>query len=60
MPETPVTHCVLLWARPGQENALTSYEDRVLAPGQPTATRPASTRTVSIPRTMPAMSAGAI
>jgi uncharacterized protein (DUF1330 family) len=31
MTETPVTHCVLLWARPGQENALTSYEDRVLA-----------------------------
>jgi uncharacterized protein (DUF1330 family) len=31
MPETPVTLCVLLWARPGQENALTSYEDQVLA-----------------------------
>jgi uncharacterized protein (DUF1330 family) len=27
----PVTHCVLLWARPGQEAALASYEDRVLA-----------------------------
>jgi uncharacterized protein (DUF1330 family) len=26
----PVTLCVLLWARPGQEDALASYEDRVL------------------------------
>lgn len=23
--------CVLLWSRPGQEDALTAYEDRVLA-----------------------------
>jgi uncharacterized protein (DUF1330 family) len=31
MPDsTIVTHCVLLWARPGQEAALASYEDRVL------------------------------
>jgi uncharacterized protein (DUF1330 family) len=28
--ETPVTLCVLLWARPGGEEALTSYEDQVL------------------------------
>ncbi len=26
-----VTMCVLLWAHPGEEDALTTYEDRVLA-----------------------------
>jgi uncharacterized protein (DUF1330 family) len=26
-----LTLCVLLWARPGAEDALTAYEDRVLA-----------------------------
>jgi uncharacterized protein (DUF1330 family) len=30
MPETPVVNCVLLWARPGMEAALTAYEDKVL------------------------------
>jgi uncharacterized protein (DUF1330 family) len=30
MPETPVTTCVLLWARPGMEAALSAYEDKVL------------------------------
>jgi uncharacterized protein (DUF1330 family) len=29
--ETPVTLCVLLWARPGGGEALRAYEDRVLA-----------------------------
>ena len=27
----PLTLCVLLWARPGAEEALTAYEDQVLA-----------------------------
>jgi uncharacterized protein (DUF1330 family) len=31
MPETPVSLCVLLWARPGAEEALGAYEDSVLA-----------------------------
>jgi uncharacterized protein (DUF1330 family) len=31
MPENPVTLCVLLWAKPGKESALGSYEDQVLA-----------------------------
>ena len=30
MPEDPVSLCVLLWANPGQEPALTAYEDKVL------------------------------
>lgn len=30
MPENPVSLCVLLWAIPGKESALGSYEDRVL------------------------------
>ncbi|WP_159606821.1 hypothetical protein [Agromyces humi] len=32
-PETaaPITLCCLLWAHPGREDALTAYEDRVLA-----------------------------
>jgi uncharacterized protein (DUF1330 family) len=30
MPETPVVTCVLLWARPGMEAALSAYEDKVL------------------------------
>jgi uncharacterized protein (DUF1330 family) len=30
MPETPVVNCVLLWARPGMEAALSAYEDTVL------------------------------
>ena len=30
MPENPVSLCVLLWANPGQESALTAYEDQVL------------------------------
>jgi uncharacterized protein (DUF1330 family) len=30
MPETPVVNCVLLWARPGLETALSAYEDKVL------------------------------
>jgi uncharacterized protein (DUF1330 family) len=30
MPETPVVNCVLLWARPGMESALSAYEDKVL------------------------------
>jgi uncharacterized protein (DUF1330 family) len=30
MPETPVVNCVLLWARPGLEAALSAYEDKVL------------------------------
>jgi uncharacterized protein (DUF1330 family) len=30
MPESPVVHCVLLWARPGMEAALSAYEDKVL------------------------------
>ncbi len=30
MPENPVSLCVLLWAKPGMESALSSYEDRVL------------------------------
>lgn len=29
--ETPLQLCCLLWAQPGQEAALTDYEDRVLA-----------------------------
>jgi hypothetical protein len=31
MPETPVVNCVLLWAGPGMEAALSAYEDEVLA-----------------------------
>ena len=31
MPENPVSLCVLLWAKPGKESALTAYEDQVLA-----------------------------
>ena len=30
MPEIPVVNCVLLWARPGMEAALSTYEDKVL------------------------------
>jgi uncharacterized protein (DUF1330 family) len=30
MPETPVVTCVLLWATPGMEAALSAYEDKVL------------------------------
>jgi len=30
VPETPVVNCVLLWARPGMETALSAYEDKVL------------------------------
>lgn len=30
MPENPVSLCVLLWAKPGKESALSDYEDRVL------------------------------
>jgi uncharacterized protein (DUF1330 family) len=30
MPENPVGLCVLLWARPGKESALSAYEDQVL------------------------------
>jgi putative acetyltransferase len=30
MSETPVVTCVLLWARPGMEAALSAYEDKVL------------------------------
>ena len=30
VPETPVVICVLLWARPGMEAALSAYEDEVL------------------------------
>ena len=30
MPENPVILCVLLWAEPGKEAALTAYEDQVL------------------------------
>jgi uncharacterized protein (DUF1330 family) len=30
MPEISVVNCVLLWARPGMEAALTAYEDKVL------------------------------
>jgi uncharacterized protein (DUF1330 family) len=30
MPESPVVTCVLLWARPGMEAALSAYEDKVL------------------------------
>jgi len=30
MPETPVVTCVLLWARPGMQAALSGYEDKVL------------------------------
>src|SRR3984957_523127 len=30
MPETPMVNCVLLWARPGMEAALSAYEDKVL------------------------------
>jgi uncharacterized protein (DUF1330 family) len=29
--DAPVSLCVLLWAVPGQETALSAYEDRVLA-----------------------------
>jgi hypothetical protein len=28
--ETPVVNCVLLWATPGMEGALSAYEDKVL------------------------------
>lgn len=31
MDDGAVELCVLLWARPGQEDALVAYEDRVLA-----------------------------
>jgi uncharacterized protein (DUF1330 family) len=31
MDDGPVELCVLLWARPGQDDALVAYEDRVLA-----------------------------
>jgi uncharacterized protein (DUF1330 family) len=31
MPENSVVLCVLLWARPGAVEALSSYEDQVLA-----------------------------
>jgi uncharacterized protein (DUF1330 family) len=30
VPENPVSLCVLLWAKPEQESALSSYEDHVL------------------------------
>jgi uncharacterized protein (DUF1330 family) len=30
MPQTSVVNCVLLWARPGMEAALSAYEDKVL------------------------------
>jgi uncharacterized protein (DUF1330 family) len=30
MPQTSVVNCVLLWARPGMESALSTYEDKVL------------------------------
>jgi uncharacterized protein (DUF1330 family) len=30
MAETPVVNCVLLWAKPGMEAALSAYEDKVL------------------------------
>ena len=30
MPKTPVVNCVLLWARPGMDAALSAYEDKVL------------------------------
>ena len=30
MPESPVVTCVLLWARPGMDAALSAYEDKVL------------------------------
>ena len=30
LPATPVVNCVLLWARPGMQAALSSYEDKVL------------------------------
>jgi uncharacterized protein (DUF1330 family) len=30
MPDGPVVSCVLLWARPGMEAALSAYEDKVL------------------------------
>ena len=30
MPENPVRLCVLLWAKPGKESALSAYEDQVL------------------------------
>ncbi len=30
MPDTSVVHCVLLWAKPGMEAALSAYEDKVL------------------------------
>ena len=30
VPETPEVNCVLLWARPGMEAALSAYEDKVL------------------------------
>ena len=30
MPENPVSLCVLLWAKPGKESALSAYEDQVL------------------------------
>lgn len=30
MSESPVVNCVLLWARPGMEAALSAYEDKVL------------------------------
>lgn len=30
MPETPVVNCVLLWAKPGMEAALSAYENKVL------------------------------
>jgi uncharacterized protein (DUF1330 family) len=30
MLETPVVNCVLLWAKPGMEAALSAYEDKVL------------------------------
>jgi uncharacterized protein (DUF1330 family) len=30
MPDTVVVNCVLLWAKPGMEAALSAYEDKVL------------------------------
>lgn len=30
MTDAPVVNCVLLWARPGMEAALSAYEDKVL------------------------------
>jgi uncharacterized protein (DUF1330 family) len=30
MPEIPLLTCILLWARPGTEAALSAYEDKVL------------------------------